>query len=260
MARIHLVHWDPADGRARCAALARLGHDAAYLPDLTGTLLMRALRAAQVDAFVIDLSRRPSHGREVAMALRISPATRHVPLVFVDGEQDKTASLRALLPDATYTSWGRIKTALPKAIRAAPAQPVVPPDALYAGRTLAQKLGIAAGERVAVIGAPTGFAALLGTLPKGARLSADAIAGAQRFVWFVKTRRELEMALGRMAVLVASQVVWMAWPKKASGVKADVDGNVVREAGLAAGLVDFKVCSIDPTWSGLAFTRPRGRR
>ena len=50
-------------------------------------------------------------------------------------------------------------------------------------------------------------------------------------------------------------MAWLIWPKKASGVRSDVDGNVVRETGLAAGLVDFKVCSVDATWSGLAFKR-----
>ena len=50
-------------------------------------------------------------------------------------------------------------------------------------------------------------------------------------------------------------MAWLIWPKKASGVKTDLDGNVVREAGLAGGLVDFKICSVDATWSGLAFKR-----
>ena len=54
-----------------------------------------------------------------------------------------------------------------------------------------------------------------------------------------------------------SSVAWLIWPKKASGVQTDLDGNVVRERGLAAGLVDFKVCSVDATWSGLAFKRQK---
>ncbi len=193
------------------------------------------------------------------MALRSSPATRHIPLVFAGGDDEAVARLRALLPDAGFTPWSRLKTALPRALRAAPRArpPVVPTDTLYATRTLTQKLGIAAGEQVAVVGAPPGFAALLEPLPTGARLRAEASASAQRFVWFVKTPREVQMALGRLGVLVSTQVAWLAWPKKTSGVRTEVDGNVVREAGLAAGLVDFKVCSIDATWSGLAFKRRR---
>ena len=257
MATVHLVHWDPQDACVRVAALVALGHDAVYLPGLSGTPLMRALRAGAPDAFLIDLSRRPSHGREVAVALRTSPATRHIPIVFAGGDDDAVARMRQLLPDAVFAAWGRVKTALPRALRAVPkAAPIVPPDALYSGRTLTQKLGIAAGERVAAVGAPPGFAALLEPLPKGARLTADP-AGAQRYVWFVKSRRELTMALGRLAATVTREVAWLAWPKKTSGMKTDLDGNVVREAGLAAGLVDFKVCSIDATWSGLAFKRAR---
>lgn len=255
MAHVRLVHWDPEDAGVRVAALVALGHDAVYLPGVTGTPLMRALRAAAPDAFLIDLSRRPSHGREVAMALRTSPATRHIPIVVAGGDDAAVARLRSLLPDAVYTTWGRVNAALSRALRAVPkAAPVVPPDVLYAGRTLTQKLGIAAGERVAAVGAPPGFAALLAPLPKGARLTADP-AGAQRYVWFVRNRRELQMALGRLAASVTREVAWLAWPKKTSGVPSDLDGNVVREAGLAAGLVDFKVCSVDATWSGLAFKR-----
>ncbi len=257
MARVHLVHWDPEDARGHIASLVARGHDVAVLPGVTGTPRMGALRAGAPDAFLIDLSRRASHGREVAMALRASPATRHIPIVFAGGDAEATARMRQLLPDAVFTPWGRMKAALPRALRLAPRAPVVPPDALYAGRTLTQKLGIAAGERVAAVGAPPGFATLLTPLPAGTRLSADPTADIHRYVWFVRSQRETAMALGRLSALVTTHVVWLAWPKKTSGMKTDVDGNTVREAGLAAGFVDFKVCSIDATWSGLAFKRRR---
>lgn len=253
--RVHLVSWDPVDARAHLRALDALGHTATWLEGITGTPLMRALRASDADLFLIDLRRRPSHGREVAMALRSSPATRQRPLVFAGGDDAATARLRDLLPDATFTTWGRLKTALPKALKTAPAAPVVPPDRLFSGRTLAQKLGIAADERVAVVGAPPAFADLLGPLPSGTRLAARADAGCDRLIWFVRSEGELQTALGRLAALVTTQVAWLAWPKAASGVKSGVTGNDVRESGLAAGLVDFKICSIDPTWSGLAFKR-----
>ena len=253
--RVHLVSWDPVDARAHLRALDRLGHTATWFDGTTGTPLMRALRASDADLFLIDLGRRPSHGREVAMALRSSPATRRRPLVFAGGDDAATARMRGLLPDATYTTWGRLKTALPKALKAAPAAPVVPPDRLFSGRTLAQKLGIAADERVAVVGAPPGFAELLGPLPGGARLTARADTACDRLIWFVRSAPELRTALGRIAALVTTQVAWLAWPKATSGVKSGVNGNDVRTAGLVVGLVDFKICSIDPTWSGLAFKR-----
>jgi CheY-like chemotaxis protein len=257
MARLFLVHWDPEDGRRRQQTLERLGHDVAFFPDLTGTPLVRALRAGGADAVLFDLTRRPSHAREIALALRTSKATRQTPLLFVDGDPEKVAALKAVLPDAAYTTWGRVRTAVPRAIRQAPAAPFVPPDALYAGRSLAQKLGIAAGERVAVLGAPKDFVTTLGALPPKVRLTAVCDTASDRVVWFVRSKVELRLAVGRLAATLERQVAWLAWPKRTSGVVSDLDGNVVRDAGLAAGLVDFKVCSIDATWSGLAFKRRR---
>ena len=255
MARLHLVHWDAPEGRRHQRALEALGHEVVYLDELTGTPLVRALRAGGVDLIILDLSRRPSHAREIAMSLRSRTTTRHIPLLFVDGEPEKVAAIRAVLPDAAYTTWGRMRTAIPAAIRTAPAAPFVPPDALYAGRTLVQKLGIAAGERVAVVAAPPGFAATLGALPAKATLTASVDATAGRVLWFLRSRAELQLAVARLVASLDRRVAWLIWPKKASGVTTDLDGNVVREAGLAGGLVDFKVCSVDATWSGLAFKR-----
>jgi hypothetical protein len=55
-------------------------------------------------------------------------------------------------------------------------------------------------------------------------------------------------------------MIWVSWPKKASGVDTDLSGNVVRSAGLEAGLVDVKVCAVDDVWSGLKFVIPVARR
>jgi hypothetical protein len=257
MARVHLVHWDPVEGRRHTRTLDQLGHEVAYLGEVDGPPLGRALRAGGAEIILFDLSRRPSHAREIAMSLRSRKATRHLPLLFVGGEPEKVAAIKALLPDASYTTWGRIGTAIPQAIRRAPTTPFVPPDALYAGRTLAQKLGIAAGQRVAVVGAPPDFTTTLGPLPATARLTASFNRDCGRVVWFLRSQAELRIALGRLAATLEQQVAWLVWPKKASGVRTDLDGNGVREAGLAAGLVDFKVCSVDAIWSGLAFKRPK---
>ena len=74
-------------------------------------------------------------------------------------------------------------------------------------------------------------------------------------LWFVRSRRELEGGVGRMGERLGDGRLWIIWPKKASGVVTDVTQQLVREAGLAAGLVDYKVCSVDATWSGLLFVR-----
>jgi hypothetical protein len=165
-------------------------------------------------------------------------------------------ALAERLPDAVYTTWGRVKTAIPRALRIHPASPIVPRDPLYSGRSVAQKLGLAAGERVAIVGAPAGFDRTLGALPARVRLTAALDMKADRFVWFLRSASELRAALAHLSG-VTTQVVWLAWPKKTAGARTDLDGNLVRESGLGIGLVDFKVCSVDETWSGLGFTRPK---
>ena len=126
-------------------------------------------------------------------------------------------------------------------------------------RPLAAKLGIKPGFAVSLLSAPLGFPALLAPLPAGVTLSARAQATSHLFVAFVKRAAELDARLAELGRLVDRQTVWVAWPKQAAMVATDLNGNEVREMGLAAGWVDFKVCAIDQTWSGLAFKR-RDRR
>jgi hypothetical protein len=242
--------------------LASLGHSAEF-DDLNGVGVMRKARANPPEAFVIDLSRLPSHGREVALSIRSSKNTRAIPIVFVGGEPEKVERLKSLLPDATYTTWGRLKTALPRAMRTSPARPVAPKDSLFAGKPTIEKLGVKDGMRVALLGAPSGFAKALEPWPPQVGLSAKADATTDIALCVARSRREMSAhfaqvaAQGRAATEALRQTMWAVWPKKASGIKSDLDGNVVREMGLAAGWVDFKICSIDETWSGLAFKRRR---
>jgi hypothetical protein len=109
--------------------------------------------------------------------------------------------------------------------------------------------------RVCLVNAPPGFADSLVPKPAGVTYTARAAAECDLFVVFVRSRRELAVQLTHRLTDVTRQTVWFAWPKKASAVQTDLDGNVVRESGLAAGWVDFKICAIDDTWSGLAFKR-----
>ena len=123
----------------------------------------------------------------------------------------------------------------------------------YSGTPLARKLGFKPGMRAAYLGAPPGFDALLGELPDGVRvLARPARGGMDLVVVFVTARRELERRVGRLREAVApAGMLWVAWPKRASGVSTDVTEDVVREVALPTGLVDVKVCAIDETWSGL---------
>jgi hypothetical protein len=126
----------------------------------------------------------------------------------------------------------------------------------YSGTPLPKKLGIKEGTTVSLVGAPDGFGfqQTLGGLPEGARLRRGRTAGADLVLWFVGTRREFDRGLERQAQL---DVLWIVWPKKTSALAGDLTQNVVRAAGLAAGLVDYKVCAVDETWSGLLFRRRR---
>jgi hypothetical protein len=125
----------------------------------------------------------------------------------------------------------------------------------YSGTPLPRKLGIKEGARVAVAGAPDGFIEdTLGALPAGAMI-AEAVSGdTDVAILFVRSMAELIEAFPRArAWLAPTGGLWVAWPKKASGIATDLGENAIREAGLEAGLVDNKVCAIDDTWSGLRF-------
>ena len=125
----------------------------------------------------------------------------------------------------------------------------------YSGTPLPKKLGIKPGSVVALVGAPEGFEELLGEMPEGVTLRRRAQGRCDLIVWFAASRRELERRVARLGAVAGAGGLWIAWPKKASGVVTDLSERVVREAGLAAGLVDYKIAAIDETWSGLRFAR-----
>ncbi|MBI3662706.1 MAG: DUF3052 family protein [Acidobacteria bacterium] len=206
---------------------------------------------------VIDLARLPSHGRDVGLGVRQSKATRRVPIVFVGGEPEKVARVKTLLPDAAFTSWNKIRSALKRAIAHPPENPVRPDSLLagYSGTPLPKKLGIKANSAVALEGAPDGFRKTLGELPEGVELQEETRSPCDIILWFLRSREELQHGMKSMAARTGEGRLWIIWPKKASGVETDVTQNDVRAIGMAAGLVDFKVCAVDATWSGLAFTR-----
>ena len=131
----------------------------------------------------------------------------------------------------------------------------------YSGTPLAKKLGVKPESVVALLGAPEGFDRTLGTLPDGVSVRTRARGASDVVVLFAAWRRALDRrfaaAVGTLAV---GGGLWIAWPKKASGVVTDVTESIVRKVGLASGLVDNKICAIDATWSGLRFMRRRARR
>jgi hypothetical protein len=122
----------------------------------------------------------------------------------------------------------------------------------YSGTPLVKKLGIKEGHTVAFPGAPDDFAATLGKLPDDVTVSTRLGGALDVVVFFTRRRAELEGRWdGLRSALKPSGGLWVAWPKRASGVETDLTEDVVREIALAGGLVDNKVCAIDATWSGL---------
>jgi CheY-like chemotaxis protein len=208
MANILLVHWNEPEAKERARSLKALGYKAKILFDPDKHSLAES-REHPPELFLIDLSRLPSQGREIAGHFRRAKATRNVPILFVGADAERVKSARKLIPDAVFARWEEIRPAMKRAIKNAPRNPAIddPKDA-----------------NVAVL-----FALSLAELARDFRLLANA--------------------------LPDKSALWIAWPKKASGVKTDLDGNNVREFGLDAGWVDYKVCAIDETWSGLCFAR-----
>jgi hypothetical protein len=132
-----------------------------------------------------------------------------------------------------------------------------PPAAGYSGTPLPRKLGITPGMTVALFGAPDGFAGTIGDLPQGASLRAGGRAPFELILWFVRTEGELSRGIARMARAAGEGPMWIAWPKKTARAPGSLGPSEkdVREAGLGAGLVDYKVCAIDAAWSGLLFRK-----
>jgi hypothetical protein len=126
----------------------------------------------------------------------------------------------------------------------------------YSSRSLVDKLGIKEGWRIAILNAPAGYARTLGTLPAGLRRTPRPRGPLDFVQFFTHERRALERrfpTLGR--ALAPAGMLWVSWPKRASGVATDLTEDVVRTIGLAHGLVDVKVAAVDAVWSGLKFVR-----
>ena len=125
----------------------------------------------------------------------------------------------------------------------------------YSGTPLPQKLGLKSGMRVLALDAPANFDALLRGAPEDL-VRIGRIAAFDFGLAFATSERALAATFAKLAPkMVDDGMIWIGWPKKTSGVTTDLTEGVVRQAGLAANLVDVKVCAIDATWSGLKFVR-----
>ncbi|MGY3440537.1 DUF3052 domain-containing protein [Bradyrhizobium sp. USDA 4473] len=127
----------------------------------------------------------------------------------------------------------------------------------YSGKPIVQKLGLKPGFCIFVDGLSVPYRDIVGELPAGLTIANTAAAPLDAVHVFSAGAKGLAAKLRRYRKAIAPDgMIWVSWPKKSSGVATDLDDRVVREAGLASGLVDIKVCAVDTTWSGLKFVIP----
>ncbi len=254
-----MIHWKIAEVAERAEILLAAGYDVLY--EAFDTASFKEMRENPPDAVIIDLARLPSHGRDVGLGIRQYKDTRHVPLVFAEGDPVKIERIQKLLPDAVYTTWDQILEALKGAIAHPPQNPVVPSSTLagYEGAPLPKKLGIKSCAVVYLINAPKDFERSIAELPEGVTFVRNVPKQNDLVIWFVRSKKELSERINQVKQPVGKGGLWIVWPKKSSGVVSDLSQQSVRERGLAAGLVDYKVCSIDVTWSGLRFTHRKAK-
>ena len=126
----------------------------------------------------------------------------------------------------------------------------------YSGKALVQKIGLKPGHRLALAGEPDGFIKELAPLPEGVTVVSGGSKPLDCVILFADAARTLESRIARWTPRLApAGMLWIAWPKKASKVATDVTEGFVRNTGLAAGLVDVKICAVNDIWSGLKFVR-----
>jgi hypothetical protein len=122
----------------------------------------------------------------------------------------------------------------------------------YSGNPLVEKLGLKEGFQIAVLNPPDRYWDLVHPLPEGVTQAGPRAKGLDFVHVFVERRSELVKSLPRLQTRIKPDgMIWVSWPKKASGVPTDLTEDVIRELALPRGLVDVKVCAVDETWSGL---------
>ena len=253
MARIQLISSDQTKNEALLGELKSRGYQ--VQASSMSEDVRRQLLASPPDAMIFNLDRAPATGRDLGLYFRIQQPTRHCLLVFLDGKPDQVKAIRTLLPDACYSTSDTLAEDLERGLQNKPTDPIVPSSVFagYRGRPLAAKLGIKRGMSIALIGAPDAFEDSLAPLPEEVEVSHEA-SKADLTLWFTTSHSELLTDLDDRLSLAGPGKIWIIWPKRSSGVSSDLTQARVRQAGLNANWVDFKVCSIDDTWTGLCFT------
>ncbi|HEX4771682.1 MAG TPA: hypothetical protein VH351_12665 [Bryobacteraceae bacterium] len=252
MRAVRVIHWNAEEAVPLLSSLREAGFTVEY-DERFGTPVLQSCRRKPPSVFVIDLSRLPAHGREVAVALRQSPKTRHIPVVFCEGKPDKVDRIRALFPDAVFCSRAAAAAAAKSAKEVQhPVRPI-PMMERFGNRTAAQKLGIAEGTTVTLIDPPRDIATALGGLPPNVQFSEEE--DGKVTLCFVHDIDSARAKLSAVRKLASKTRLWILWRKKGAPGYAGVSGALIRETGIDLGLVDYKICSVSDVWSGMVFTR-----
>jgi hypothetical protein len=131
----------------------------------------------------------------------------------------------------------------------------------YSGKPIVQKLGIKPGFRIFTTGLSVAYRDIVGELPDDVTIAKIAKAPLDMVHLFTTEAKGLAAKLqSYRAAIEPDGMIWVSWPKKASGVASDLSDVVVRDMALPLGLVDIKVCAVDETWSGLKFVIPKAQR
>ncbi len=267
MPAIRFLSWHQ-DAAVKAALLKRKGLIVDTAPLVRTSAVVGELARSNPAVLVLDLDRLPSNSREIALMLRASKSARHIPILLAgslpaaEGLPDRYARLKAELPDIPYSTWADIEmtlTALLLQPKTAPS--IVPPLRVYTA-SLAQKLGIltvSSGgaqkpKRVALLAEPDGFVEFLDDLPETVTCTSQLDVTVHLAICFIRARGELAGTLDLLTLrLAATSSVWIAYPKRTNNLRRDFSENDVRAGALAAGLVDYKICSIDQDWSAMKF-------
>ena len=253
MPRVLVMNHYREDAAATAERIRRHGLDAEVYSAL-GTRGFPSIRANPPDAIVLDLTRMPSWARAIGALLREGKGTRMIPLVFIQGDPEKTRRARELLPDAVFTTSAKLGEAIGRAIRNQPADPMKPRPSQKA---LLSKLCVKEGTALAVLNAPEGFFDKLGPLPEAASIAPEP-SQASVILLFVRSVAFLGRNLPRWArELRRGQTLWLIWPKTSSKSRTDLTMPRIVALCSSLNLAGYKVCAVDEVWSGLAVTLPR---
>jgi hypothetical protein len=271
MKTVKLISFHP-EVTAQAVLLRQPGVTIDSAPLVRSSAVVGEMASLNPAALVLDLDKLPSHAREIAFALRASKSARHIPILFAgslparDGLPEKFARLRAELPDIPYVEWSKARSALGRMLEEpATAPPTVPAPRVYTA-TLAQKLGIVSRaataepkpKQIALVAAPDGFTELLGDLPVTVSFASRVGGKTDLALCFIRSLTDLESTLEMLTLqLPLAASAWIAYPKRAANKHLDFNENHVRNLCLAANFVDYKICSIDTSWSALKFAHRR---